>query len=586
MKSKLPESVIECTRECSLYVGIPIHSIFGTQVLVMSSSLLETMIEFSRLNEIDVALLNPAKKDRPEREARYLGNWQATVPSLTNGNATFQLLAKASTRMPLSAIGQRGVELTLAGKHFMLWSLPVHQKLDPKTANLLLIKDISQQKQVLRNNIKNIALLGISSIILLAALGIFITLAPLRRIRLLSQKLPLLAQHRYQEFRDELKVPNALVHDELDLLSDATTSLSLELEQMQQQIEDKTKQLEQIAMYDALTGLANRSMFLFQLDKSIATLGRTQRLMAIIFLDLDKFKSINDTLGHHYGDELLKIVSHRIKNCVRDMDMVCRLGGDEFTVLLTGLSQVADIELIMEKIAYEMNRPVYLANRNLLVTSSAGVAFADSPKIRSEELLKRADIAMYEAKRLGRNQYVMFSEGMYQQAVRSFAIETEFVEAIEKGELRLHLQPKVSAKDNELEGFEALIRWQHPEQGLILPGEFIPILEDTDHINTLGSWVISHALKLMEMLDEQGFPPLSVAINLSARQFSDPDLLRHLLSTCSKHNIPPKRVELEVTETVMIKDFKTTQQLMRAMKNMSSAWPLMISEPATPRSHT
>ena len=212
-------------------------------------------------------------------------------------------------------------------------------------------------------------------------------------------------------------------------------------------------------MMDTLTGLPNRTMMHHELSKSLSSLGRTDEKIALLFLDLDEFKRINDTLGHDVGDELLKTVANRLKKSVRSMDTVCRLGGDEFTVIVRGLGEGSNIHRIIHQIFVSLQQPVQLGRHTLIVTTSIGVVFCDNPMLRPEELLKRADLAMYQAKQAGRSNYRVFDEQMLELASRKLMLEADLRVALEEGQISVSLQPIVSIKDQKVVGLESLVRW-------------------------------------------------------------------------------------------------------------------------------
>ncbi|WP_108652367.1 putative bifunctional diguanylate cyclase/phosphodiesterase [Dongshaea marina] len=279
-------------------------------------------------------------------------------------------------------------------------------------------------------------------------------------------------------------------------------------------------------------------------------------MLALLCLNLDEFEKFNLKHGYPTGDRLLQLVAERLTHKLREMDLVCRLAEDEFAVLLKGLQNSSDLPIVLNKVLGEFQKPWKINQRNYHATASIGVAMAENADNGHRELMRRANTAMHEAKRQGGNQFCLFSPESHHQLADNFVIEADFPNAITHNELRLSLQPQVNAHTNHLEGFEALIRWKHPQRGMMMPLEFIPVLENTQQIHALGHWVIKHSLRLLSQLDKNGFPSLNMAINLSPCQFSDPVLMKVLLRNCEEYQIATERVELEITESMMLQDYE------------------------------
>ncbi|MFN2381341.1 MAG: EAL domain-containing protein [Guyparkeria sp.] len=318
------------------------------------------------------------------------------------------------------------------------------------------------------------------------------------------------------------------------------------------ELKENERQIRHLAYYDALTGLPNRRLFHDRLDLAIAHGHRSGGRLAVLFIDLDHFKKINDTLGHAVGDQLLEVVAGKLTDSLREDDSVARTGGDEFLALLPAIEDFEPVADVAQRIIESLSQPVVLEGRELVIGCSVGVAFYPDDGEDSETLLKHADIAMYRAKQSGRNTYSLYTPAMNEAARRRLDLEMGLRQAIDQGQFRLHYQPVVDA-DGELVGAEALLRWQHPEWGSVGPGEFIPLAEETGLILPIGEQVIREAFAQAAEWGEQ----VKISVNLSARQFADPNLADLLFSACEEVGVSGTSLTLEITETALMQDVDT-----------------------------
>lgn len=327
-------------------------------------------------------------------------------------------------------------------------------------------------------------------------------------------------------------------------------------------------QMEHLAFYDPLTGLANRRLFKNRLDKSIKSVLRSGASVALMFLDMDQFKRINDTLGHDAGDILLKEVAVRLNATVRENDTVSRIGGDEFTILLTDVHQTSDVLVVAEKLLRTLAKPIRIKGQDIVTTVSIGITLTPEDSTDVNTLMKNADLAMYRAKELGRNNYQFFSEDMNHSILEHLALEKELKEAIQREQFTLMFQPKISLFDYHITGVETLIRWQHPDKGLIPPDSFIPVAEETGQILEIGDWVLEQSCRQISSLIRDGVLSAStkVAVNLSAKQFTDPDLADRIRNVIEISQIPPQCLELEITESTLMDDVETAIHIMQEVK--------------------
>ncbi len=314
------------------------------------------------------------------------------------------------------------------------------------------------------------------------------------------------------------------------------------------------KRMERLAFYDTLTGLANRTLFQERLLHAIEHTRRRNASAALMYLDLDQFKRVNDTLGHEAGDQLLKEVALRLTECVRKEDTVGRSGGDEFTILLYDISTPSDAGVVAEKILQRLREPIHLSGQPLVVTTSIGVTIIPGDGNASNELMKNADLAMYRAKERGRNNYQFYSEEMNSNASSRLRMEYEIRTALLNNEFELYYQPKIRLTDQRLVGMECLIRWDHPTRGLIGPNEFIQVAEETGAIVDIGTWVIRAACEAGRIFSELNGSPIYTAVNISPRQFRDPNLVQTIQRCLRQTKLNPNFLELEITETMLMHD--------------------------------
>jgi diguanylate cyclase (GGDEF)-like protein/PAS domain S-box-containing protein len=325
------------------------------------------------------------------------------------------------------------------------------------------------------------------------------------------------------------------------------------------------------ASHDALTGLPNRARFMEALTMALERAKRyDDKSFAVLFLDLDRFKVINDSIGHLFGDQLLVAVARRLQGCVRAVDTVARLGGDEFTILLDGLKNPADAIHVVERLQEQISQPYALGDYETFTSASIGIAFADRSYESAQTLLRDADTAMYQAKQRGKAQSVIFNEAMHAKAVNMLRIETDLRRALKRQEFALHYQPIYALATGELLGFEALLRWRHAERGFISPAEFIPVAEETRLILPLGEWVLREAGKQIRLWQHR-FPrpqPLFVSVNLSGKQFAHGGLIEQIIELLSRGGVDPQTLKLEVTESVVMENVEFAARMLEQIRGL------------------
>jgi diguanylate cyclase (GGDEF)-like protein/PAS domain S-box-containing protein len=312
------------------------------------------------------------------------------------------------------------------------------------------------------------------------------------------------------------------------------------------------ERIQYLANYDVLTGLPNRYLLNDRLDQGITLAQRQKTKMAVMFIDLDHFKNINDSLGHDIGDELLKMVAQRLKVCLRHADTLARQGGDEFVALLGDLSSEDEVTFVAEKMCSSLLEQFTVGEYQLSVTPSIGISIYPDDGDSAIQLLRNADLAMYRAKDAGRNRFEYYKPEMNVKALRRLQLENDLRTAIANGQIMLYYQPKVNVSSGQMVGMEALLRWRHPELGFVSPAQFIPVAEESGLINTIGDWVLHQAALQQRIWQSQGYRIVPVAVNLSARQFGQKDLAERIQTIVRNAGIPAHFIELELTESMMM----------------------------------
>jgi len=328
------------------------------------------------------------------------------------------------------------------------------------------------------------------------------------------------------------------------------------------------QQVLKLARYDGLTGLPNRNMFMDELERTLARARRHGERFALFFIDLDRFKNINDSLGHGAGDQLLKVMATRLRALLRDSDLVARLGGDEFVVLLDATVDADDLAHVARKALAAIGEPVPIESRSYQVTGSIGISLYPDDGEDAAALLKNADAAMYLAKDRGKNNYQFYTAQLAEHSAQQFALEADLRAALQRDELQLHFQPKVGIGTGAIVGMEALLRWQHPQRGLLAPGAFITLAEDSGLILPIGQWVLHAACRQVRAWRDAGLQVPRCAINLSARQFVTDSLVAEVQQALHAHDLRADALEVEITESVLMSDPQRASHTLQALHDL------------------
>ncbi len=369
--------------------------------------------------------------------------------------------------------------------------------------------------------------------------------------------------------------PHAWTHTEINCLMDVAAVLVTEIE-LHRDLSVKRQTQEHLlysTLHDALTGLPNRSLFTERLRHAMRRAARhPDDLFAVLFLDLDRFKDVNDNLGHFAGDELLRAVARRLEACLRPEDTVARLSGDEFAILLESITETSDAGRVAERIEEALSFPINLVGAEVTTSASMGIVTSSMHHDQPEQLLRSADMAMYRAKAAGRARYEMFDRAMHTDALERLQLETDLRRGVEAGEFTLHYQPLVSLRTGRITGFEALVRWEHPERGLVHPADFIPVAEETGLIVPIGRWVLIEACTQIREW-QRAHPrvePLTIGVNLSVKQFSQPDLIEQIGHAIQTTGVSPSSLRLEITEAAIIDKGRHASSILAQIRELGA----------------
>lgn len=410
---------------------------------------------------------------------------------------------------------------------------------------------------------------GVLCIVLVGLFGARLAGSVIGRLQRLQRGVDLVAAGDYDtqlavETQDEIGALTTAFNAMAEDLRVARNRLTREMEKER----TAAQQIEYLAFHDRLTGLPNRSKFSSVLERGLKEAKRYDRELGLSFIDLDRFKDINDTLGHEAGDQLLQEVATRLASCLRESDCVARLGGDEFVVMLPGSADRDSLTVVAQKILTAIARPIPIHGQHFRVTASVGISMYPHDGADEPTLMKHADIAMYQAKEDGKNNFAFYLAEMNRTSIERLALASHLRHALEVQEFEVHYQPKIDCRTGQLTGLEALLRWTHPDLGNVSPVKFIPVAEETGLIVPLGLWVLETACRQHVAWLAQGVDSPSMAVNLSARQFSHPRLLEDVRDVLARTGMQAGHLELEITESMLMRDVQQATAVLHAFKAM------------------
>ena len=407
--------------------------------------------------------------------------------------------------------------------------------------------------------------MGIGNIIIFVAFVLVLLLIVL----LINLRKKSNAEQVAMQAKQQLKENYVELEEAYEEASTAKNQLSIKYEELKRS-KEKVKKL---AYSDYLTELPNRVAFTEMLDSVMFTL-RNEEVIALMDVDIDNFKHINDTLGHSYGDELLIDVTHRLKQAIDENDYLARIGGDEFIILTQNLTDIGEYEAKVKKIQKIFDYPFVLSMKEYFITVSIGITMAPKDGKTTQVLIKNADSAMYAAKEYGKNTFVYFNNSINEKLMEKIQTQSELRKAIENDEFMVFYQPQMDLQTDRIVGFEALIRWNHPEKGIIPPGDFISLAEETGLIVPIGTWVLQEACNQLKQWEDMGYTNLIVAVNISVRQFKDQDFVQMVKTVVEETGVNPGCLELEITETIALQDMEYTISIIQKLKEMGIVFSL------------
>ncbi|WP_026973431.1 putative bifunctional diguanylate cyclase/phosphodiesterase [Aliagarivorans marinus] len=540
-----PSHVIDCRDYCSLWIALPVRTARNQRgIFSFKLDLAEALINVAHRDNIDVAIIDI----RPQADKSILIATQTERQS----NTWFDNALKQSNTSATSfQVDGEFIET----QQFSLASQGNHNQ------RLLIVKNWSEQHASKLSHYQNLILLLLATGIMSVVTGFLLMKRPLRSLRYHATHLPAILDNR--GYRPQ--PPRSGLLDEFDSLDRISLELADKFGTMQQRIEANTASLERMALIDQLTELPNRTSFRQQLDKSMKQAQETNTDLSLLYIDIDDFKTINDKLGHKFGDQLLKRLATRLVQLCPSDNRAFRLGGDEFTVILIGHNHDS-VMAFADNLAQWLARDITIDEVTISVTPSIGVANALQSSYDSDLITQYADLAMYASKRKGRNCVSHFNIELAKHNDLVFTIDSQFKEAMRNDELELFMQPQVSMLEQRIIGFELLLRWRHPEEGLVSPGRFLDVIENGRHIIPLGYWVIDKSITLLEEIEFLGLKDLVIAFNVSGRQFDDKNFANRLIQKFQSAGELSNILELEITESAALTNYQQVQSQLSAIR--------------------
>jgi len=556
LKQQSPQTANLCVKSCVKQLSLPVLNSSGeVAVMTVTTTLVDILSSLHQTLNSDVALIRYHRADNGQPDSQIISS---------SDNDLLEAIADKVSAAEATMALNKGLELKHNGQFYLISAFAMQSK----GVYLTIVDNISEF--VATNDGYRRQLL-ITSAFLFGFMVLLVYLIMRRisvRLTALSKALPLLSQKQYAGFRKQSNFESSIWPDEVDILRQAADELSVELEQLNQKVELHTKELEKVAMYDLLTTLPNRNMLQYQLERMLSNQSEGSAGLALLVVDLDDFKRINDSLGHAHGDKLLKLVALRLKDCCRNNDLLCRFGGNEFVFVLPKLTDMDIPFRLASQILQRIQLPLTIDQQDFVMTASIGITISAAEPVQGDDLIRQADLAMHEVKHNGGNGAQAYNQDMYQRVQQRVVLEQDLKDALLLNQFSLSFQPQMTIATGALYGFEALIRWRHPVRGMVPPDEFIPVMEQSRQIIPLGYWIMEQCMQQCLALLHSGWLDFRIAINLSAEQFVDPELIPQLKRLLDKYELQGYYFELELTERTLVQSIETMLSIMQQIKAM------------------
>jgi len=554
-----PQDAYYCLESCQQLISLPVMNNKGEiAIVVISASLVDTLYALNRDLKADVAIVSFDGFIGTELNS-------ATIISAFQPRLLENIFYASSTSLFVEEVKANGLKFDFDSSHYLLNLIPLVN--NQRHYYLAIVDDITSF-QVANDGYRQRFFIWVIILLYLLSVLVYLLASPFtQRLLILSNALPLLAKKEFAQFRQIKLYQPSLFRDELDVLTDATITLSLELEQLNLAVNQKTKALEHMAMYDRLTGLPNRHQLNEHLGNLITGLKSDKKGIAVLFLDLDDFKKVNDSYGHSEGDQLLLVVAHRLL-FNKNINFICHFGADEFVMILSELTSSGEAEAVAKQIVKQFREPIKLPSIAFYVPVSIGIVYSEDETAGVDQLISRADIAMYQAKDNGGDQYQVYYEVLYQKIAHRVILEADVRKGLTEKQFSVSLQPQFYPISKKIYGFEALLRWNHPERGLLSPDDFISALKSSANMILLGYWVIRRCFELFVAIRTKGLKDAHIAINLSSIEFTDPGLIEYFHELLVEFDLQAEHFQLEITESVLIKNLVQAGEIMNRLKSM------------------
>ena len=571
IEQQISVSHIRCEIECQQQISLPILA-NQTEMVVLSinSSLLEAMAALHQTTFAELAIVKVSEG----AVSGKITELQVQSPiSQSNRKFMQNILQSVPAELSLASMLNSGYRLIKDNNSYLLNLLPIDATLQ-EPLFLLAVHDITAASRAHADY--RLKVIGISVLVVaLCSLALWLISMQFRkRLMAVTNMLPLLAEKNYAQFHQQ-KVENShFFSDEIELLQDTASVLGHQLESLDRTVENYTRELEHIALFDRLTGLPNRNKLHLVLADLLTQLDHNKLRVNVLFLDFDQFRKINDSYGHDIGDSFLLQAAQHIAHCLSSQDSLFRLGGDEFVVVFCEPQTSHRAPILANALVNHFHLPVKVGIRHFYSTCSVGITSACNSHISVEEIVRQADMAMYVAKDNGGNSVREFDYDLLKSVLRRAEIEHEVRVALEDEQFCFALQPQVEIATGRLVGFEALIRWIHPDKGFISPDEFIPVIESSESIINLGYWGLKQAFVILQRLDDIGVRGKKIAVNLSASQFLDPLLVPFLRQQLDEFKRDAGQIELELTERTVVADVEQTLVTMRQLQQLGFSFSI------------